>query len=110
MHKWIGATLQLIAAGLFVGAGAAGFPLLVPAAAVGLAGLWAWSRDENRRPRPPAPEPAPRPEPTPELLARVEQLQRTLDSMQDEVGRLTEDRDFFQRLYSGAKSESQRPT
>lgn len=103
MHKWIGAALQMSAAGMLVVAGAEGsFAVLIPGIITGIAGLWAWDQGSAKAIAPPQPVPD-------RAVAEMERLQQVLSAMQDDVAKLGEDRDFYRQLYSGSKSEQPAP-
>lgn len=96
MGKWLGGTLQIVAAGLFLVAGEAqSLGLLIPALATGIGGLWIFDRAgrESVRLPPPTEER--------EVLKEIERMQHVLGAMQEELASLSEDRDFYRHLYSG---------
>lgn len=101
MGKWIGGVLQIIAAVLFVIAGDANsVGMLLPAIGTGLGGLWIFDRSDKMERPPPVDGATDR-----ELLKEVERVQHVLGVMQRDVESLTEDREFYRRLYSGEKAE-----
>ena len=103
LEKVIAAFLQAGAGVLFIAAGALTpqddvFLVLLglPAIASGIGGLLLWGRAQKEG----AP-PAPLPPATEDINAKLRQTHELLASLQDEVGRLQEDKRFFQELYSG---------
>lgn len=98
MGKWLGGTLQIVAAGLFVVAGDANsVGLLIPAIATGVGGLWIFDRagrDSASVELPPRTEDR-------EVLKEIDRMQHVLGAMQEELASLSEDRDFYRQLYSG---------
>lgn len=103
MGKWTGAVLQMIGAGVLVAAGGAYAwePLLVLGLGFGVGGLWSWDRGARKQ-MPPPPPPAKATD-VPERMARVEGV---LAAMQVDVEKLTEDREFYRRLYSPERAGS----
>ncbi len=100
MGKWTGAVLQMIGAGLLVAAGGAHAwePLLVLGLAFGVGGLWSWDRGARKQLQPSPPRPK---TPAPDVAERMARLEDVLGTMQADVEKLTEDREFYQRLYAG---------
>ncbi len=102
MGKWTGAVLQMIGAGLLFGAGAAPVwePFLIFGLGFGVAGLWSWDRGARRQLRPPPP---PAPPEAAGMEVRMARLEDILSAMQSEVGKLAEDREFYDKLYAGER-------
>lgn len=104
MHKWVGAVLQMAAAGMLVASGEAGsFALLIPGIITGMGGLWAWGYEGGMQIAPP------KAQPDRELLDSVERMQHALEAMQDDVARLGDDREFYRELYSGETTRQPAP-
>ncbi len=102
MGRWIGAVLQMIGAGLLVAAGAADAwqPFLMLGLGSGIAGLWSWDRAARKQLLPPPAPSRPRENDVAERIARLEDV---LGSMQADVEKLTEDREFYRSLYAGER-------
>ncbi len=92
--KWIGALLLLVAAFLFFVAGQGLSPtsILLFGFAAGVAGLWLWdegsSREEDEEDARLAP-----------LQEKIERMETLLLSMQEDFGKVRDDRDFYEKLY-----------
>lgn len=98
MNKWIGGALQIMAAFLFVLAGAEEEVLVLPAAISQLAGLAIWSRSRKSEPALPKPE-------AEALDARLARMEDVLMGVQTDVEKLRETRDFMEELYAAKPRE-----
>jgi len=103
MGKWTGAIMQMIAAGFLIAAGAAfgtdPLLLLILGLGFGIGGLWAWDRGARKQLLPP-----PSAKQDPDAALHVARLEDVLASMQADVQKLTEDREFYQRLYGAERA------
>jgi hypothetical protein len=97
----IGGLLQVVSAGLFIAAGAEAEVLMFPAAATAIASLWAWGHGRQREQLPPPP-----PDPAAQIAARLARMEQALAASQEELAKLSEDRDFYQQLYAGARQRT----
>jgi hypothetical protein len=98
LEKWIAAALQAAAGVLFVLTGDTGeVGILFPALAAGVAGLLLWgkaARGKVRRPEQPR---------SSRIESQVARMEETLVALQEDVGDLRQDRDFYRELYGSER-------
>ena len=96
--KWLGAILLVVAAFLFFIAGQGGLPLVSILAfglAAGIAGLWLWDEGAERLQ-------SEKDDVTQLLQQKMERLESLLLAMQEDFGKVEEEREFLGKLYQGS--------
>ncbi|HEX6926722.1 MAG TPA: hypothetical protein VF167_14975 [Longimicrobiaceae bacterium] len=92
MNKWIALVLQVLAAFLFIGAGAEEEILVIPAAITQVASLILLSQRPNRRRALPEPQEE-------ALVQRLARMEEVLIGVQADVANLRDGREFMEELY-----------